>query len=85
VRGQELLNTVIAAIQQHFDDDVADAIQSDPDTVERMARHLNHLAGGDPAGMSRALENVAGQLDDATAEWLVTQADNPAAYVFSKL
>jgi len=83
MRGQALIDHVIEVIQSAFDDDVAKAFLSDPDTLENLARHLNR--DYDKNGIAAAIQQVANTLDDDTADWLVDRAENPAAWLYSRV
>lgn len=83
MRGQALIDHVTEAINDAFDEDVAEAILEDEDTVENLARHLNRTYGDD--GIQDALHQVANRMDDDTADWLVERADNPAAWLYSQV
>jgi hypothetical protein len=83
MRGQALIEHVTEVIQDAFDDDVAQALLSDEDTLANLARHLNR--NYDDEQISAAVQQVARDLDDDTADWLVEQAENPAAWLYSRV
>ncbi len=83
MRGQALLDHVAEAIHGAFESDVANALMSDEDTFENLARHLNRTYGDD--GIAVAIQKVASTVNDDTADWLVDRADNPTAWLYSRV
>lgn len=83
MRGQALIDHVTEAIQAAFDSDVADAFLSDGETLENLARHLNRSYGDDQ--IADAIQQVANNLVDDTADWLIERADNPTAWLYSRV
>lgn len=83
MRGQALIDHVTEAIQAVFDSDVADAFLSDGETLENLARHLNRSY--DDNQIADAIRQVANNLSDDTAGWLVEHAENPAAWLYRQV
>ena len=83
MRSQELIEHVTVSIQESFDDDVAEAFLSDDETLKNLARHLNRNYGYNQ--IAATIQQVADDLDDDTADWLVDRADNPAAWLYGQV
>lgn len=83
MRGKALNYHVTQTILDAFDADVARALLSDDDTLGNLARHLNRTYGDN--GIAPALNRVADELDDDTADWLVGHAENPAAWLYRQV
>ncbi|OLT12943.1 hypothetical protein BJF79_03320 [Actinomadura sp. CNU-125] len=64
-------------IRDSFDSDVADAILADTDPLEVAARLCKDATADDVTATVKA---IASDIDDGLADWLVEQADSPAAW-----
>jgi hypothetical protein len=85
MRAKEIPDLLEAAVREHFPDDVAQAITGDhADALAAAARNAGYAADN-PDDLDALVKAVAADVDDRLADWLVDEADAPAAWLAAKI
>ena len=85
MRMSTLMPFLADLVKECFDADVAEAFIADADMLSAVGRKLNNETDGTREGITRAVKQVADELDDGTADWLVETADSPSGWLYSRI
>ena len=84
MRTAQLNQRISEMVTDLFDEDVADAI-TECQVFDVLVAVLDRDTGGDEDAMRQLLNRVAEEINDTdTADWLVEDADKPAAFIISR-
>lgn len=84
MRAKEIPQHLQAAVRKHFPEDVAAAINGDSDALGAAAYNAG-VAADTPQDLDNLIKSIASQVDDRLADWLVDDAEAPAAWLASQL
>jgi len=82
---RQLVTELIELTWTDTNADVAQAVLDDHDAFDVLCHHLNETGDGTANGIEQAWNTLADSLSDNELDWLADTADNPAAFLASKL
>ncbi|MGW4801502.1 hypothetical protein ACWEPC_54710 [Nonomuraea sp. NPDC004297] len=85
MRAKDIPGPLWAAVRKHFPSDVADAITGDHEDAQAAAIRCATYAADTPDDLDAAVKAIAALVDDRTADWLVEDANSPAAWLAAQL
>jgi hypothetical protein len=80
MRASQIPVVLEAAVREHFPKDVADAIAADTDGLQAAIRNAGYAADT-PEELTALIGDIAAGVDDRLADWLMEQAQAPAAWL----
>ncbi|MEU4234364.1 hypothetical protein AB0F17_59665 [Nonomuraea sp. NPDC026600] len=84
MRAKEIPAVLEAAVREHFPEDVAQAITGDADALGAAVYHASYAADT-PDDLEALIKAIAAEVDDHLADWLVSAAAAPAAWLASQI
>lgn len=84
MRARDIPAALDQAIREHFPDDVANAITSKSDAWGAAVRSVQY-AVDTPGELDQLIKEIAAQVDDRLADWLVSSAAAPAAWLAKQI
>jgi hypothetical protein len=82
MRAHAALALMKGLVEERLDEDVADVL-IEGEMFEAAARTLAQDL--DEQGLTEVVTEVIEGIDDGTADWLVSQAESPSAWFFSRM
>ncbi len=83
MRAADACEELARLVRHWFDQDVAEAFIADVDAFNNAARLLG--ADRTAENMHTIVGDVAGDVTDRLADWLVLSADSPGAWLYSRI
>jgi hypothetical protein len=81
----EHVTALITSAWGDTDPDLVEAIVGDEDAFGALCHRLNLEGDGSEDGVAAAWDAVLEQIDDNTIDWMIEQADSPAAFLASRV
>jgi hypothetical protein len=85
MRASEIPAVLAAAVREHFPEDVAAKINDDHEEAVAAAARNASYAAATPEDLDALIKAIADAVDDRLADWLVYDADAPAAWLAAQL
>ncbi|MEV0382908.1 hypothetical protein [Nonomuraea sp. NPDC050643] len=85
MRAKDIPDRLWSAVRKHFPGDVAEAIIGDHEDARAAAARCASYAADTPEDLDAAVKAIAAIVNDRTADWLVDDAEAPAAWLASQL
>jgi hypothetical protein len=81
----ELVTGLVTRTWNGLNADIATAVLGDEDAFGALVFRLQDAGGREAAGVTAAWDELVGQLDENTLDWLAEDAENPAGFLASRV